>query len=141
MYTFFLHLHSGLRWIILLAAVIVVIKSLIGWLSGGKYAKLDNILSASYVGFMHLQFLVGLVLYIFLSPWTSNFSFDMSDPTVRFWSVEHLAIMLLAIVAAQVGRTKSKKVSIDSAKFRIQAVFYGIALILILVGIPWSRLG
>ena len=141
MYTFFLHLHSGLRWLVLLLAVAVVIKSLAGLFSNGKYGKLDNILSVSYVGLMHMQLLIGLVLYFFLSPYTSTFRFNMSDPESRFWSVEHIALMLFAIIAAQVGRSISKKSGDDIVKFRFQSIFFGISLVLMLVGIPWSRLG
>lgn len=140
MYNFLLQFHSGLRWLILVALVIAVLKSIIGLFSGGKYGKFDNILAASYVGMMHLQFLTGLILYLFLSPMTSNFTFNMSDPTIRFWSVEHLTVMLFAVAAAQIGRSISKKSDDAQVKFRFQAIFFGISLVLILVGIPWSRI-
>ena len=139
MYNFLLHFHSGLRWLILLAAIIAVFKSIAGLFGGGKYAKFDNILAASFVGMMHLQLLIGLILYFFLSPWTSNFTFNMSDPTIRFWSVEHLALMLFAVVAAQVGRSISKKTDDNQVKFRFQSIFFGISLVLMLLGIPWGR--
>jgi len=140
MYQIFLHAHSGLRWLVLVIVIVLVIKSAIGFFAGGKYQKLDNILSASFVGLMHLQLLLGLIIYFFLSPITTQFSFNMKDPVVRFWSVEHLALMLIAIIAAQVGRTISKKSDDASVKFRFQLTFYGIALILMLIGIPWERL-
>lgn len=140
MYTFFLHLHSGLRWLALLVAISVVLKSIIGLFSNGQYSKLDNILSASFVGFMHTQFLIGLILYFFLSPYTTRFTFNMSDPTERFWSVEHISLMIISIVAAQIGRSISKKSSDSVVKFRFQSIFFGISLVLMLVGIPWNRI-
>lgn len=139
MYNFLLHFHSGLRWLILLAAVLAVLKSVIGLFGGGKYGKFDNILAASFVGTMHLQLLTGLILYFFLSPFTSNFNFNMSDATERFWSVEHLALMLFAVVAAQAGRTISKKTDDAQVKFRFQAIFFVISLALMIIGIPWNR--
>lgn len=140
MYNFLLHFHSGLRWLILLAAVVAILKSVIGLFAGGKYAKLDNILAASFVGMMHLQLLTGLILYFFLSPFTSNFNFNMSDPVQRFWSVEHLSLMLFAVVAAQMGRSISKKSDDAQVKFRFQSIFFVISLVLMLLGIPWSRI-
>jgi uncharacterized protein YacL len=139
MYYFFLHAHSGLRWLVLLAAIILVVKSTIGMFSRGSYGKLDNILSASFVGLMHTQLLLGLILYFFLSPITTRFTFNMKDPVERFWSVEHLSLMLFAIAAAQIGRSISKKSKDAPVKFRYQLTFYGISLVLMLLGIPWDR--
>ncbi len=140
MYTFFLHLHSGLRWLILLAAIVVVLKSLVGLFGGTKYGKFDRIIAPAFVGLMHLQLLIGLILYFFLSPYTSDFSFNMADETVRFWSVEHLALMLFAVIAAQVGRSISKKTEDAQVKFRFQSIFFGMSLVLMLLGIPWGRM-
>ena len=142
-YTIFLHAHSGLRWLILISAVAVILKSLIGLFGGGKYAKLDNILAASFVGLMHLQVLIGLVLY-FISPIAkearnAGMSGMMSDPALRFWGMEHLVMMILAVVAAQVGRSLSKKAQSDHVKFRYQSIFFIVSLLLILFGIPWGR--
>lgn len=144
MYQIFLHAHSGFRWLALLLAVIVAIKSLIGLFGNGKYGKLDNILAAALVGTMHLQLLLGIVLYAGLSPITQqafqDFGAAMKDPNLRFWAVEHLTIMLLAVAGAQVGRTLSKKATDDAVKFRHQAIFFTVSLILMLIGIPWSRI-
>jgi hypothetical protein len=140
MYNFLLQSHSGLRWLILLAAILVVLKSLVGLFGGTKYSKFDRIIAPSFVGLMHLQFLIGLILYVFLSPYTSNFTFNMSDAVARFWSVEHLALMLFAVVAAQVGRSISKKSEDAQVKFRFQSIFFGMSLILMLLGIPWERM-
>lgn len=140
MYTFFLHLHSGLRWLILLAAIVVVLKSLVGLFGGTKFGKFDRIIAPAFVGLMHLQLLIGLILYFFLSPYTSDFSFNMADETVRFWSVEHLALMLFAVIAAQVGRSISKKTEDAQVKFRFQSIFFGMSLVLMLLGIPWGRM-
>ena len=62
MYNFLLHAHSGLRYLVLLAAIIVIVKSVIGWLGNTSYSKFDRIIAPSYVGLMHLQLLLGLLL-------------------------------------------------------------------------------
>jgi len=143
-YYIILQAHSGFRWLVLLLLVLVIIKSLIGLFGSKSYAKLDNILAASFVGLMHLQLLLGLVLYFFLSPLTAeafkNFGAAMKDGELRFWAVEHLILMLLAVVAAQVGRTISKKSEDSSVKFRFQAIFFGLSLLLMLFAIPWDRM-
>lgn len=139
MYSFLLHAHSGLRWLVLLFAVVALFKSLAGWFGSSSYGKLDNVLAVSFVGTMHLQLLLGLILYFFLSPITTRFTFNMGDPVERFWSVEHLSLMIFSIAAAQIGRTVSKKSADAPVKFRFQSIFFGISLALMLLGIPWDR--
>lgn len=140
MYTFFLELHSGLRWLILLAVVIAVIKSTVGLFGSGQYTKFDKIVATSFQMLMRVQFLVGLGLYFFLSPFTSRFTFNMGDPNERFWSVEHILLMFFAVGAAEMGGKISGKAEDAQVKFKFQAIFFGISLALMLLGIPWSRI-
>ncbi|WP_462248660.1 cytochrome B [Ekhidna sp.] len=137
MYNFILQFHSGLRWLILVAIVIAVLKSLIGLFAGTEYSKFDKIVAVALVGMMHLQLLTGLILYFIYSPFIT---YNMSDKVSRFWSVEHLALMLFAVVAAQVGRSISKKTQDAQVKFRFQSIFFGMALVLMILGIPWNRI-
>ena len=142
-YQIFLQGHSGVRWLILLLALITIIKSAAGLFGNGEYKKLDNILSASFVGLMHLQFVLGLVLYFFLSPWTTqafqDFGAAMKDANLRFWAVEHLLLMILAVASVQIGRSKSKKSAAAKKKFKFQLIFFTIGLVLLVLGIPWDR--
>ncbi|WP_421897018.1 hypothetical protein [Marinoscillum sp.] len=143
-YTAFLHIHSTLRWVALALAIFVTVKSLMGLSGKSVFGKKDNIFAASFVGTMHLQLLLGLILYFFLSPITesalSDFGGAMKNPELRFWAVEHTTMMVLAVVAAQIGRSKSKKAADSAQKFKLQAIFFGAALLLMLAGIPWNRI-
>ncbi len=139
----FLHLHSTLRWLALALVIASIIKSLIGLTGGSQYAKLDNIFAASFVGTMHLQLLIGLIMYFFTSPITeaalADFGAAMKNSELRFWAVEHGFAMIIAVVLAQVGRSKSKKKTEDKSKFKTQLIFFGIALLIMLWAIPWDR--
>lgn len=139
MYNFLLHAHSGLRWIVLLAVIIAVVKSLIGLFSNGNYTTFDKVTSLVFVNTMRLQFVIGLLLYFVYSPITTRFTFNMDDPIERFWSVEHLALMILAVGAAEMGKSISKKSDDSLVKFRFQTILFGISLLLMIVGIPWNR--
>lgn len=132
MYSFLLNAHSGLRYLVLLAAVVVIIKSFVGWFGGTSYSKFDKILAPAYVGLMHLQLLLGLILYFFYSPFVT---YNMGNPAERYWSVEHIALMILAVAAAQIGRSISKKSNDPQVKFRFQTIFFGISILLILVAL------
>ena len=132
MYNFLLQAHSGLRYLVLLAAVIVVLKSIIGLFGGLSYTKFDKILAPAYVGLMHLQLLIGLILYFFFSPLVT---YNMGDPVQRYWSVEHIALMIFAVAAAQIGRSISKKSNDAQVKFRFQSIFFGMSIVLVLIGL------
>lgn len=61
----------------------------------------------------------------------------MSDPTARFFAVEHITGMLIAIALITIGYVKSKNAETDKAKFQNLAVYYGISLLIIFYLIPW----
>lgn len=134
------HAHSGLRWLVLAGVVVILLKSIVGLISNGSYGKFDKILGSATVGLMDMQLLLGLVLYFGYSPYTKNLTFNMGNAEERFWSVEHLLLMLLAIVAAHVGKVISKKSQDASVQFKYQTIFFGISLLLMIAGIPWSRI-
>lgn len=143
MYTGFLHLHNTLRWLLLIVIVVTLVKYLVGWFGSKPWTKTDNLLGIVFTSLMDLQLLTGLVLYFFLSPVTklalSDFGAAMKDSALRFYAVEHIFMMLIAVVLVHVGRAKSKKAKTDSAKFKLASIFYLIALVVVLAAIPWSR--
>ena len=65
----------------------------------------------------------------------------MSNPAERFWSVEHLLMMLLAIAAAHIGKIKAEKSAVDLSKYKIQLIFFSTSLLLMIMAIPWDRVG
>lgn len=144
MYTGFLHLHDALRWLLLLSLVVTLVKYLAGWFGNQPWKKVDNMLGIVFTSLMDLQLLVGAVLYFFLSPITkmalSDFGAAMKNADLRFYAVEHLSMMLIAVVLVHIGRAKSKKAVTDTGKFRIASIFFLLALALIVAAIPWSRM-
>ena len=144
MYSGILVLHNTLRWLILLSIAVTIFKYLTGWLGKQPWKKIDNILGIVFTSLMDLQLLIGLSLYFFLSPVTkmamSDFGAAMKDDTLRFYAVEHISIMVIAVTLVHVGRAKSKKAKTDVDKFRIASIFFLAALVLILAGIPWSKI-
>jgi hypothetical protein len=144
-YTIFLSVHSWLRWLVLLLAILLIIRSVMGWLGKKSYGVGDNRLAVFFIMFMHLQLTIGLILYFFLSPKVQialqNMGAAMKNPELRAWSVEHITMMVLAVVVAQLGRSFSKKRSDATLKHRTLAIYTIIALILMLAGIPWKFAG
>jgi len=143
MYTGLLHTHNMFRWLILIVIILAVLFALIGWTGKKEWTKRDNLLGLLLTIFVDIQFLVGLILYAFVSPTTraafSDFGAAMKEPTLRFYAVEHILMMVIALVLVHIGRSKSKKAPAPWKKHRASAIFYGISLILILAAIPWDR--
>ena len=65
----------------------------------------------------------------------------MSDRLLRFFTVEHLVGMLIAITLITIGYSRAKRHSTDLKKFRATFWFYLIGLIVILLSIPWPFQG
>lgn len=124
------HLHSVLRYVILILVLISIFQAFTAgnkpYTAANKKINLFTLISA------HIQLLVGLVLY-FMSPMV-NFS-QMSNPINRYWNVEHITMMILAIVLITVGYSKSKKAIDDKAKHRAIYIYYTIAVVVVLLGI------
>jgi len=137
MYTGLLHTHSLLRYLILIFLVLVIALALTGLINKRPFKKLDNTASLYLLIFTHLQMVVGLVLY-FTSPFVKFGAETMSDKVTRYWTVEHIFAMLIAVVLITVGRISSKKISIDAGKHKRLLIMNAIALILIVGTIMMS---
>lgn len=131
MYNGLLHLHNTLRWVVLVTLVLSIVK-----LFTQKDAlKTSKILLIS----AHASLLVGLYQYI-VGPLgikmiqSAGMGVVMKDSASRFWAVEHIFSMLLAIALITIGHVKYKKTSKPSPT----RILYVIALILILLAMPWS---
>jgi hypothetical protein len=129
------HLHSLLRWLALIAIVIAIFQSLRGMTGGKEYTAKDNRWSLITLITFHLQLVLGLVLY-FGKGWYAQLG-DMSNAVVRFWSLEHLVAMLIAIALVTIGRVSAKKVSSAKAKHKRHFWYFTIALLIVLANIPW----
>lgn len=139
-----LTLHSLVRWAIVIVGVIAVVRAWIGWRGGKPWAQLDDRLGLGFTTVMDLNLLLGLLLYFVFSDITraalQNFGAAMSNPAQRFFAVEHILIMIIAVVVAHVGRSRSKKAPSDSGKFKQAAIFFTVAMVLVLLAIPWPFL-
>jgi len=131
MYQALLHSHSGIRWIVLVLIIVNVINAA-GFLSGNKtFPAKDKKLSLFALIFTHLQAVLGLVLY-WMSPKVEFSSETMSNSMLRFFTMEHTLMMLIAIVLVTIGNSMAK-----AGNGKRVFWYYFIALIIILAAIPW----
>ena len=132
--------HTLLRWVVLLTGIAAAARGIMGG-KGKAWTAADSRAGLLFIAVLDLQLLLGLLLYLFLSPTVRtafvNIGAAMKDPMLRFFLVEHMAGMLVAITLAHIGRARTKKATSDDRKFRAAAVFYTLALVVILLSIPW----
>jgi predicted membrane channel-forming protein YqfA (hemolysin III family) len=145
MYTGLNHLHSSLRYLIIIFLIIAIVRALLKWSKNEEFTKLDNTFSLIPFAMTHLQLVIGLVLY-FMSPYfqqllSGSMGEVMKNSIARFYVVEHLLGMLIGIALITIGRIASKKAANSSDKHRKLFVYYGIGLLIILLSIPWPFRG
>ncbi|ADV67785.1 hypothetical protein [Deinococcus maricopensis] len=143
MYEFFLTAHNWLRWAVLLAGLYAFARALSGMGGAKPFTRQDRTAGSLFTGLMDLQLLIGLILYFALSPITklalANFGAAMKVQEQRFFAVEHLLAMIVAVVFAHLGTALSKRQDTARAQFRTQALWYGLSLVAMLAMIPWWR--
>jgi fatty-acid desaturase len=136
MYQLLVHTHSGLRWIVLLTLVVAIVNA-IGKTDGSRaFRNKDRRLSLMALIFVHLQLIIGLILY-FISPLVIFAGESMKNAILRFYLVEHILLMLVSIILITVGFSRAKRAIDEGKKFKNILVFYLIGLVLILISIPW----
>lgn len=140
LYSALLHMHSVGRWIILLLLIFAILNSLIA--GNRPYIRTDNRLGLILTIVADLMLLLGIYLWFVGQKGynlieANGMSAVMKDPTLRFFAIEHLAGMLIAIVLIHIGKAQGKKPIGDKAKHRRTMIFYLVALLIILASIPW----
>jgi signal transduction histidine kinase len=140
LYNALLHVHSAGRWVVSLLLVFAILNSLIA--GSRPYIRTDNRLGLLLTISADIMLLVGIYLW-FVGPWgyklfaVRSMSEIMKDATSRFYAIEHLTGMLIAIILIHIGKAQGRKKISDRSKHRRTMIFYLLALLIILASIPW----
>jgi hypothetical protein len=132
-------LHSLVRWFIMFFGVWTVVNSLTGVFSKRPYTPSDNRTNLFFMISCDIQLIIGLILY-FTGPWfdkLKDLGNNMKDANSRFFTMEHLVMMLTAWVLVHVGRTVVKNTEGDAAKHKRSLIFFGLVMLLIIAAVPW----
>lgn len=135
MYNALLHIHSGFRWIVLILLIAAIFNAITSK-KKGVYLKKDKMLNLFAMIFLHTQLLGGLILY-FISPKVMFSEGWMKNALLRFFGMEHVLMMVIAVVLVTIGRKKAEKAEAPIVKHQKIVVWYTIALLIILASIPW----
>lgn len=141
MYTLLLILHSWLRWGVIIAGLLAVF-ALVTRRPQGPASSPAERYGLFFMIFLDLQLLVGLLLYFVVSPRMSAIraaetAAVMKDGIMRFWAVEHVFAMLVAVVAIHVGRVLARKAASPDSRRRRLLIGVGLAMLAVLWATPW----
>src|ERR1700716_3597333 len=136
MYNALLYLHSILRWAILILLMICIVQSFSAK-TNSSFARGLKKSSLFLLIVAHITFLIGLYQWFagnlgFKMIREAGFGTIMKNSVSRYWVIEHFIGMLIGIILITIARRKVK----DQA-FGATSWLYIIALIIILVTIPW----
>ena len=138
--TILLFFHSIFRWLVLINLFFAVYRALRGYFGNRTFSETDNLIRHWAATIVHIQLLLGIILY------TQSPNTKVSAPVFTdtghitgpfFFGVIHLALMLIAIVILTIGSALAKRKEKDLEKFKVMLIWFSIALLIILIGIPW----
>ena len=141
LYTTVLFTHSALRWVVLALALAVCARSGLGYWRERPWTRAHAGLHKALVSAADLQMTLGLLLYLWLSPWSRAFFHNprvgLSDSSLRFFGVEHVFGMLIAITLLHVGQERAQRRAAARDKQRQVFWFTLATLLLIAASVPW----
>jgi len=135
-----LHLHSLLRWVILVFLLLSIFRQMTA--GNQPFGGRDKAFGLPLLIAAHLNFLIGLYQWI-TGPWglkmiqANGMGAVMKDSVMRFWAVEHSVMMLIGVVLITIGYGQRKSKHTARVQHRRALIFYILALIVILMAVPW----
>ena len=138
MYTAVLIFHSWFRWIALILGVMATFAAFTDRSAG---QSTTDRWSLFFMMVLDIQMLLGLLLYLVLSPFTTSalhdFGAAMRNPALRYWVVEHVSLMFFAVVIVHVGRVLARTARTPQSKRTRQIVCFSLATIAMIAATPW----
>jgi len=143
-YPFFLTAHSWVRWLLVLLAGLLLLRSAYALSRGSVYGLQDQRLARGFIGALNLQFLLGIMLYVALSPMVrmawADWGAAMASSPLRFFAIEHQVAALVAIGIGQAGIGWVRRTQDDRTRHRRGLFTAAGCLLMILIAIPWPFL-
>lgn len=139
MYTILKESHNGIGMLLLFILLLVIIFIFLRFLLSQPLNK--SVKVAALIGMitMHVQVLIGILLYVLSPLGLSNFSGESMGHTIsRFYIVEHPVGMIIAAILITRGYqlSKSKKLC-GRAKYKRLLIYYTLGFAIVAYLIPW----
>jgi hypothetical protein len=140
-YTVLRLVHGYWRWAVLLSAVVVLVRTTVGTLTRKQWSGDDERAARWFLLAVDVQMAIGVLLYFGFSPFWSatlhSFQETMQGQVSRFFGIEHETAMLLAVMAAHIGRVRSTRAAEGVGKHRTMLISVVVFSVFVLWAIPW----
>ncbi len=134
MYSVLKYFHSGWRYVVMIMIVMAIIRAFTDWFGHKGYGEGNRKFNLFAMISAHIQLLLGLILYVVSPlPQPGHVGNAMKDAMTRYWTVEHISMMIIAVVLITIGHSRSKKATEAVAKNKAIAIFYTLAIIVVLI--------
>jgi len=120
--------HSGWRYIVIILLVAAIATAVSGWLNKKPYTEGNRKLNVFTLISAHIQLLIGLILY-FMNSW---YKVDSSVALGRYWKMEHISMMIFAVILITVGNARSKRSTNPTTQHKTISIYFTLALIIVL---------
>ncbi len=124
--TLLLTLHSILRWVIVLAALALIIKFALGLINKQPYDKAARGLTSAFSGLMDTQLLLGTVFFAW-----SGLAIQGGFALRHRW--EHLAVMLVAVIVAHLPAMWKQRD--NQTRYRNGLIAVLVSILLVVAGV------
>ena len=136
-------IHSKWAYLVLVVLVLATGNALFKFFGDKEFDAKDFRISLFALITMHIQLLIGIVLFFMKDYFTTieevgGMGELMKNSELRNLIIEHPTTMILAVALVTIGYSKHKKKLVSRPKFKMLAIFYTLALVLVLAKIPWN---
>ena len=131
-----LQIHCVFRWFVLLCIILAMILAFYKWFGKKDFSTNDKLIYTLAARALEIQILLGVILYILKKSWEGFSAMDVG--IMRFHALEHPLGMLIGLALISVGTAKVKKIEDHPKRHRIIAIWYTVALLIIIASIPWA---
>jgi uncharacterized protein with PQ loop repeat len=135
-YKIVFNLHIIISFLTIIAGLATVIRAIRGWSASKNYDRVDLMFSLAFTIGLYLQLILGFIIYVILRSQINNPAFEVTnssnDASLRFWAIEHIALMIFALFLTQLGRIYIKHSTNSLNRYRSSLFYYGTSLVLIL---------
>ena len=136
LYTFVFKIHIYISTITLLAGIATLVLSILGWSRNRTYSRTDRWFSGTYTIALYFQLILGFIIYFTLRTTLDGPFWEVpdteNDASLRFWAIEHIALMIFALFLTQLGKIFINRSAASIRKFKASVFYYGTSLLLIL---------
>ena len=139
LYTVAFNIHIYISTITLLSGITTLVLSIQGWTRKKKYSNIDEWISVVFNIGLYLQLILGFIIYFTLRTSLEGAMWHVpdteNDASLRFWAIEHIALMIFALFLTQMGRVYIRQTTQHIRKFKASVFYYGSALLLIIFSV------